>query len=564
LVIVHLWNDNGKFQIVGGYLWMLGVAILIATVVTNLGPSRWNWGMLAWGLVVAAWGLIWANRQSIFRNGELIRIPRLELLQHRLRLQLPVFGLIVSALVLLASVIAIFWTQERSLRYLAAVLPIPPALGIGCLSNQERRRWMQFLSLALLTISLVMIGWADLSREELWVNPLSVWLRTFLVLAGAMAVYGILVSRWVRPGDSWLKTLLEMAVANCGLAVICLVAVVYQEFASFDKETGCGISIAESLAVGALAVGMVVGLITIAVKPKNDPFTLSLQGRMGYVYVGQFVTVLLVCHLFFSMPWLFRLGIAQYWPYILMALTIGGVGIAQVLEKRNLTVLGQPLFHTAAILPALASALIWTIDSKADSALVLLVGGLAYLLISYTRQSILSGAVGLILGNLAIWVFYERLPGFSFFEHPQWWLIPPAVSVLIAAQLSATSLTKYQLALIRYLCVSVIYVSSTSEIFIHQIGTKVWPPMVLAFLSVLGMMLGIMFRVRAYLFFGSLFLLMAMIAMISHAHQRLDHVWPWWAFGIGMGIAILVLFGYFERRRTKLKAIAVRFQHWEL
>jgi Na+-driven multidrug efflux pump len=65
------------------------------------------------------------------------------------------------------------------------------------------------------------------------------------------------------------------------------------------------------------------------------------------------------------------------------------------------------------------------------------------------------------------------------------------------------------------------------------------------------------------LYFGSLFLLMAMITMVAHAHQRLDHVWPWWAFGIGLGIAILVMFGLFEKKKNEMKAIAGRFKEWE-
>jgi hypothetical protein len=32
----------------------------------------------------------------------------------------------------------------------------------------------------------------------------------------------------------------------------------------------------------------------------------------------------------------------------------------------------------------------------------------------------------------------------------------------------------------------------------------------------------------------------------------LAHVWPWWAFGIGTGIAILVMFGMIEKRKNDL------------
>ena len=74
---------------------------------------------------------------------------------------------------------------------------------------------------------------------------------------------------------------------------------------------------------------------------------------------------------------------------------------------------------------------------------------------------------------------------------------------------------------------------------------------------------GIMFRVKSFLYFGSLFLLMAMITMVAHAHRSFEHVWPWWAFGIGLGIAILVMFGLFEKRKNEMKTIANQLKDWE-
>ena len=175
-----------------------------------------------------------------------------------------------------------------------------------------------------------------------------------------------------------------------------------------------------------------------------------------------------------------------------------------------------------------------------------------------------SGFAAVVFGNLALWIFYEAdYVNISFFSHPQLWLIPPAVSVLIASQFYRKSISAAQLALVRYICVAVIYVSSTSEIFIHGLGDSLLPPMVLAFLSVVGIMSGIFLQIRSYLYLGSLFLLMAMITMVAHAHQRFDHVWPWWAFGITLGIGILVMFGLFEKKKKEMNAIAGRLKEWE-
>ena len=101
------------------------------------------------------------------------------------------------------------------------------------------------------------------------------------------------------------------------------------------------------------------------------------------------------------------------------------------------------------------------------------------------------------------------------------------------------------------------------QIFISGIGDRLWPPIVLAILAVIGVMCGIMLRVKAFLYFGVLFSLMAMITMVAHASERLDEVWPWWAFGLGFGIVILTMFGLFEKKKNELKSVAGRLKEWD-
>ena len=37
------------------------------------------------------------------------------------------------------------------------------------------------------------------------------------------------------------------------------------------------------------------------------------------------------------------------------------------------------------------------------------------------------------------------------------------------------------------------------------------------------------------------------IRLVVSTVAELEHVWPWWVFGISMGVAILFLFGIFEK-----------------
>lgn len=478
--------------------------------------------------------------------------------------QLPIFGVLVGAIVIVSAFAISFNEEGRLERYLTAFSPFGLAVGFGCWSDPNRRRWVQVLSLILATLGANFLAWADLSPEVMSRDPIRICVRTLLIMAAATFLFGVVLSNYVRRHDNWLKSLREMALLICGLGLLNFLVLVLLEYIDFTPDVGCGTPLAEAAAAAFAIIGMVVGLVVAAVRPEKDPFSLSAAGRTAYVYVAQVLIAMLLMHLFFTMPFLFRIGIKDYWPYVVMLVSFGGIGLASWLAKRDLPVLGDPIFNSSVVLPAAVAFAIWFIDSQADHSLVTLTVGLAYLLISYIHRSIWCGAAAILFGNLALWLFYDKFNGFSFFEHPQLWLIPPAVSVLLAAQIYKEKLSSGNLALIRYICATTIYLGSTSEIFIAGLGIQLWPPMVLALLSLGGIFAGIMLQVRAYLYLGALFLLMSMISMVSHAHQRLDHVWPWWAFGITMGIAILTMFGLFEKRKNDMKEVLGRLKQWEL
>ena len=60
----------------------------------------------------------------------------------------------------------------------------------------------------------------------------------------------------------------------------------------------------------------------------------------------------------------------------------------------------------------------------------------------------------------------------------------------------------------------VVYVSSTADIFINGVGHMPWLPLVLAGLSILGILVGIWLRVRAFLLLGTAFLLVSLLTII--------------------------------------------------
>jgi hypothetical protein len=64
-------------------------------------------------------------------------------------------------------------------------------------------------------------------------------------------------------------------------------------------------------------------------------------------------------------------------------------------------------------------------------------------------------------------------------------------------------------------------------------------------------------------YLGASFLLLAILSMIWHAAQIIDHSWPWWAFGIALGILIVTMFGIFEKRRNEMQQMLATFRGWE-
>src|SRR5207237_2805668 len=107
-----------------------------------------------------------------------------------------------------------------------------------------------------------------------------------------------------------------------------------------------------------------------------------------------------------------------------------------------------------------------------------------------------------------------------------------------------------------------IYLSSTADLFITGLGNSVVLPVVLALLSVGGVLGGILLRVRAFLFLGVSFLFLVVFAQIWHAAVDRAQTWVWWASGIVLGAAILTLFALFEKRRNDVARVLEAIRQW--
>jgi len=316
-------------------------------------------------------------------------------------------------------------------------------------------------------------------------------------------------------------------------------------------------------AIGATLVAAVLIPVLFALSPKHDPLGLSERGRMNYVYAAEVMLALLFLHIRLTLPWLFTGFIERYWPLAVMAIAYLGVVTSESLRRRKLLVLAQPLERTGVFLPLLPVLGFWLASSDVDFSLLLFVVGGLYGLLSILRRSFVFGLLAAIAGNGGLWYILHRTDNYQFLQHPQLWLIPIALSALLAAYLNEENLSDDQMAGVRYLSLVTIYVSSTADIFINGVANSPWLPLVLGSFSLAGVFAGIIFRIRGLLLLGAVFLLLSIVTMIWYASANLGWTWLWYVAGIVTGATIIFMFAVFEKKRSEVLRLVEGLKEWE-
>lgn len=299
-----------------------------------------------------------------------------------------------------------------------------------------------------------------------------------------------------------------------------------------------------------------------ALMPGRDPLHLSELGREAYVYGAQGLLVLLFAHLHFAMPWLFQGWLQPMWPIVLMLLGFASIAFSEWSRKKGYSVLVRPLSNCGMLLPILPLVAPWLAPSRVDYGVSLILAAVGYGMFAVMARSAWYTVASVVSANGALWTMLQR-NDFSFWQHPQLWVIPPAMCMFVAAQWYRRTLPPQQLAAIRYFSLGSIYVASTSEIYLQGIAQAPWLPMILACLSVLGIFIGIAARIRSMLWLGILFLCVALFSILWYAAVDLEQTWIWYVFGLVLGMLILAIFAMFEKRREDLNRIMESMQHWE-
>jgi hypothetical protein len=511
---------------------------------------------------VALTGQVWSYGANLAALGERLGVSDPVAGLVRTEKWLPVVNLVLAAAVCVIDLVLVLNLARLPLRVVAAWGPAVVAWGILCLAQQRRRDALQLASLLVAGLSAVFLGWAQIAPLVDAAGWLAGTFRLLMVLAALTFAYGLVLPRFLLKSGSWNAATRKAGYVAAAAAMATLVVTLVLEIALFEPGRGAPVENVQVAAIAVVLLALIAGLVSLAVLPGRDPLVLSDQGRQVYVYAAEITAALLFAHLYVCRPMWFDSILRPYWPFIVMGLAFWGVGSAELFERWRIRVLAEPLSRTGALLPLLPVIGWWAANSKVDYSLLLLVAGILYLSLSYTRKSWAAMVAAAVAGNGALWSLLTN-SHLSFAANPQLWLIPPALSVLVAAQVNRRRLAPEMLAAIRYAATIVIYVSSTSEIFTRGFGGGLLPPMVLLGVAVAGALAGIALRVRAFLFLGSTFTLVALLAMIRHAAQAINNIWPWFAFGITLGVAILVLRGVLENKRAEVTALIARLRQWE-
>ena len=424
----------------------------------------------------------------------------------------------------------------------------------------------RYLSLAAAVVAGVQLAWAAPMAFDLYDISLERAIRFLEVTAVATLLFAAMPI-----GESskttWGHSARQMAVTSGFAAILGLTVVLGIELSLYVPHEGVPIGKPQVAVVAAILVALIAGLITLAVRPGVDPLRLSERGRTLYVYAAEAVGGLLFLHVYLTQPGLVRAILAvvavhcgwhcvcrcRHWGTVSSQTACGAWRTAatnrdvsaavtgdcvlgrfrrrSVQRIRAVAVHGRPVVRRAGDFPAIA--------------VVLNHRGIR-------RQH---GAV------VAVWVlrFVDRGAAAGVVDSPG----------VVAADRGATqSKTVKRNAVDRDPVFLGTYhlrpqaprnCSST----VRKNPKNWWHPIVLAALSIGGILAGMLMRVRAYLYLGTSFLLLALISMVWHAARSIDQAWPWWAFGIFSGVALLAMFGLFEKKRDEVLRTLRRLREWE-
>jgi len=549
----------------GKGLYVAGLLICgLALCALELDPALFRWGGL---IVVAAYtvatGYLWNRRAAL--AGMLARMG-IPWANAAVDTAAPHWLIGANSLLVAGVLVGVTWAQfeyaEWELRIGAAKAGLLQSVALGILAWGRTRTPLQYAALAVGTFGAVLLGWSalDPTAGEMRLDYVVVALAALGITA---VLYGFGFSKLLQRENDWTRAAARLVPVLLGICLLLLIGILSVEVQQFTTAGTVEIAPWAIATVAFCLLGLFGAALAAAVLPGRDPLQLTERQRGGYVYAAEALLAVLFAHIRLTMPWLFNGLMTQYWPLIVVALAFSGVGLSEWFRRRRQHVLAEPLENTGAFLPLLAVLGFWFNETRVHYSVLLVIAGGLYSVLALRRKSFGFSIVAMLLANGGLWYWLEHDLAWSFLSRPQTWCIPPALCVLIAAHLNRARLTAAQLTSLRYGSALVIYVSSTAEIFLRGVAENPWLPVILAPLSIAGVSAGIFWRIRSFLWLGTVFLFMSLLSIIWYAAVDLEQTWIWSACGIVTGIVIIAIFALFEKKRQEIFGVLAELKQWQ-
>ena len=561
-LVLQLWDPRARGVMFA--LYLSGVAAIgLAIGQIELRPEMTHWLLTS---LLAAYAILtsylWSRRAELLAFAQRVGIEPAS--------DDPLLGMswllplnVLMALGVIASAFSLdLRLDEQALRIMSGKAAVLQVVTLALLARGARRSLLQRLTLCVGVLGAVAWGWAwpDPHIEAPWIH------RTVIVLAVlvvAMIVYGLGLAKLLKHENDWTRAAQALVPTLFGLSLLSIAVVLGSEIYRTSHDLPVVMRPAAIGAVAAALALLVAASLVAALVPGRDPFQLSERGRTAYVYAAEGLLVLLFTHIRLSMPWLFHGFFSQFWPLIVMAIAFVGVGLGEVFRRQGRRVLAEPLERTGALMPLLPVLGFWVVGYRVNYSGVLLVVGVLYGVLAMMRKSFAFSILAALAANGGLWYLLQNSEGYGLAEHPQLWLIPPALCVLVAAYLNRSRLSDEQMTMLRYLTSTTIYASSTADIFLKGVSQSPYLPLVLGGLAIVGVLAGIVLRVRAFLFLGASFLVLSLFTIIWYAAVDLQQTWLWAASGIVTGIAIIAVFAVFEKKRDDVLRMLDELKRWK-
>jgi hypothetical protein len=561
-VAACLWDARARAAV--GSLYVAGlVTIGVVLLQFRLSDTMRSWLAM---MFVASYALgvsyLWSRRAGLQKLCAALRMPPRYDDELAGQAWLVPATYVLAVGVLVPAVWAATTLETFALRIAAAHAVVASAVSLGFLARGERRNPLQRQALLLGAAAAVLAVWAGLQPGATG-ELLNRAVAAAAAGAGVVALYGLGFTKILKKENQWTAAALDVVPWLCGLTGATLVFILsvetYEYFALGQVLIG---RTALATVIVALAA-LVFAALVAALVPGRDPLRLSERGRTVYVYAAEVLLALMFLHIRITLPELFTGYFSRYWPVIVMCLAFAGVGLSEWFRRRNQAILSEPLERTGALLPLLPVFGYWAGNPEVHYSLVLLAVGGLYAALAVLRKSFGFGILATVAANGGLWYFLDHQDGLGLLEHPQLWLIPPALCVLVAAHLNRRQMTAEQSTAVRYGAASVVYAASTADIFLNGVAEAPYLPLVLAAFAIAGMLAGIALRIRAFLYLGLTFLMLALATIIWHAGYNLDRTWIFYVTGIVSGVLIIALFAVFEKKREEVLRVVETLKEWD-